>query len=264
MADGWYCEIAGREIGPLSPDQLRAMAAKGQILPNDCVRQGEHGSWILARQVKGLLPPPPKPAFVSAVSPSEYPQAAQRPPQASAAAPPPPAPVAPPQANDVFDVVALGIVTDDPVGMHVRKKLRMDQQQMLVGLLVAAIVGLAAVGLLLAMGSGSSPPGQSQTGPTAPAKKASAAKAPVESPDALDAREGIESLDSPKPTPLKTDLETPKSPPAAQSDRSKTAPPGDSTETVPKSLPPKKKSPDPKPATSKADSGLPQIDGVSQ
>ena len=28
MADEWYCEIAGREIGPLSSEQLRAMAAK--------------------------------------------------------------------------------------------------------------------------------------------------------------------------------------------------------------------------------------------
>lgn len=56
MADEWYCEIAGREIGPLSSEQLRAMAAKAQILPSDCVRQGGQGPWILARQVKGLLP----------------------------------------------------------------------------------------------------------------------------------------------------------------------------------------------------------------
>ena len=69
MADEWYCEIAGREIGPLSAQQLRAMAAKGQILPNDCVRQGTQGSWVPARQVKGLLSPaselpgrPPPPA----------------------------------------------------------------------------------------------------------------------------------------------------------------------------------------------------------
>jgi len=44
MADEWYCEIAGREIGPLSSEQLRAMAAKGQILSSDCVRQGAQGS----------------------------------------------------------------------------------------------------------------------------------------------------------------------------------------------------------------------------
>ena len=57
--DQWFCEIAGREIGPLSPTQLRAMAAKGQILPSDCVRLGTQGKWLLARQVKGLFPAPP-------------------------------------------------------------------------------------------------------------------------------------------------------------------------------------------------------------
>jgi hypothetical protein len=56
MTDEWYCEIAGREIGPLTSQQLRAMAAKGQILSRDCVRQGLHGVWTPAAKVKGLLP----------------------------------------------------------------------------------------------------------------------------------------------------------------------------------------------------------------
>ena len=34
------------------------MAAKGQILPSDCVRQGEQGRWLPARQVKGLFAAP--------------------------------------------------------------------------------------------------------------------------------------------------------------------------------------------------------------
>jgi hypothetical protein len=57
MADDWFCEIAGRELGPLSSHQLKTMAAKGQILPNDCVRQGAGGKWVPAGQLKGLFQP---------------------------------------------------------------------------------------------------------------------------------------------------------------------------------------------------------------
>ena len=147
MADEWYCEIAGREIGPLSSEQLRAMAAKGQILSNDCVRQGSQGAWILARQVKGLLPPavdmpraacekpetlpkapPPqrsvsqrrelangdraKPASVSGSLPvaQPLPKASAMP--SSALLPMPPVAPPPPVVTDVFDPVALGIVED--------------------------------------------------------------------------------------------------------------------------------------------------------
>lgn len=53
--DGWFCRIAGREIGPLSLEQLQTMAASGQLVPNDRVRQGEAGSWIPADDVEGLF-----------------------------------------------------------------------------------------------------------------------------------------------------------------------------------------------------------------
>ncbi len=53
--DQWYCKIAGREVGPLSAEQLRSMAARGQILPNDGIRHGTAGAWVLARQVGGLF-----------------------------------------------------------------------------------------------------------------------------------------------------------------------------------------------------------------
>jgi hypothetical protein len=69
--DEWFCEIAGREIGPLSAQQLRAMAGKGQILPSDCVRRGAQGAWVLARQVKGLLPPPAMPLVSPLRAPTE-------------------------------------------------------------------------------------------------------------------------------------------------------------------------------------------------
>ena len=339
MADEWYCEIAGREIGPLSSEQLRAMAAKGQILSSDCVRQGAQGSWILARQVKGLLPPaselsggaseksmplskaPPlqrggvsqeqessedraRPkALVFPAPGSDSLPVAQRLPQASAASPSPPVqmPVVPPRdcekmgtgtsadavltrsarvgsepvpvfsqpppVADVFDPVALGIVTDPPAakaGVQARTKTvlprerrRLERQKMTVGLLLVAIVGLAIAGLLLAFGGGSSESGQS--GSAMPAKKAHAAKAVVETPEALEAREGIESLDSPKPKPRKISVETPKTPVAADFDHAKTTEPRASKKAVPP-----KKPHEPKPGTPEGDFGLPEVDEESQ
>ena len=58
MVEDWYCEIAGREVGPLTAQQLRAMAVKGQILPSDCIRPASQTQWMLARQVRGLFPDP--------------------------------------------------------------------------------------------------------------------------------------------------------------------------------------------------------------
>ena len=58
MVEEWYCEIAGREVGPLTAQQLRAMAIKGQILPSDCVRPASQTQWVLARQIRGLFPIP--------------------------------------------------------------------------------------------------------------------------------------------------------------------------------------------------------------
>jgi GYF domain 2 len=247
MADEWYCEIAGREIGPLSAQQLRAMAAKGQILPNDCVRQGVQGSWILARQVKGLLGPAselprPKPPVFQAAGSENLP-VAQRLPETPAAPPPPPptTPVVPPTEVDVFDPVALGILADEPVsgaGMQARTKIvfsrerrRLERQKITVGALLVAVVGLAIVSLLLAVGGGSPEPGSS--GAAAPAKGAPAAKANAESPEVLESREGIESLDSPKRQPRKISAETRKTPAAADSDNDKTSRPRASKKAVP-------------------------------
>lgn len=55
--DEWFCRIAGRELGPMSSNQLKAMAAKGEILSTDTVRRGSTGKWILASRVRGLMPP---------------------------------------------------------------------------------------------------------------------------------------------------------------------------------------------------------------
>ena len=83
--DEWFCNIGGREIGPLSSRQLKAMADRGQIVPTDNVRRG--GDWPLddgqprARAFCGRsgqchphrrlhpqpVPPPPPSIFSSSV-----------------------------------------------------------------------------------------------------------------------------------------------------------------------------------------------------
>jgi uncharacterized membrane-anchored protein YhcB (DUF1043 family) len=56
MANEWFCKIADTEIGPLSPQQLKAMAVKGRLTPEDEVRRGTNGAWNPAGAVVGLFP----------------------------------------------------------------------------------------------------------------------------------------------------------------------------------------------------------------
>lgn len=56
MADRWYCNLQGREIGPLQLTALVEMSRKGSLNPDDRVRKGEHGAWAKASTVAGLFP----------------------------------------------------------------------------------------------------------------------------------------------------------------------------------------------------------------
>ena len=56
MANEWFCKLAGTEIGPLSPQQLKAMAVKGRLTPEDEIRRGQDGKWSPAAAVAGLFP----------------------------------------------------------------------------------------------------------------------------------------------------------------------------------------------------------------
>ena len=56
MESEWYLKVADKEVGPLAPRQLKAMADKGQISPYDPVRLGSDGRWVPASSVRGLLP----------------------------------------------------------------------------------------------------------------------------------------------------------------------------------------------------------------
>jgi hypothetical protein len=63
MAAEWYLKIADKEaspwiwstVGPVSAQELRTMAGKGEITPEDLVRRGSEGAWVPASRVKGLL-----------------------------------------------------------------------------------------------------------------------------------------------------------------------------------------------------------------
>ena len=54
----WYARINGQEYGPVTVQQLQQWAMESRILATTEVRQGETGTWVLAGQVQGLMPPP--------------------------------------------------------------------------------------------------------------------------------------------------------------------------------------------------------------
>jgi hypothetical protein len=64
MAADWYVSINGERRGPLSPKDIRSLAASGQLKREDHVWKEGLADWVLATEVKGLFagpPPPPQP-----------------------------------------------------------------------------------------------------------------------------------------------------------------------------------------------------------
>ncbi len=55
MAQEWYCRIAGKQYGPMSPKQLKSLAASGKLKPDDGVRREADKQWAAASKVKGLF-----------------------------------------------------------------------------------------------------------------------------------------------------------------------------------------------------------------
>ncbi|NLS96059.1 MAG: DUF4339 domain-containing protein [Planctomycetaceae bacterium] len=51
----WYTKIAEQVVGPLSADQLRALADGGRLAPNDPIARSKAGPWVPASRVKGLF-----------------------------------------------------------------------------------------------------------------------------------------------------------------------------------------------------------------
>ncbi|HTM55570.1 MAG TPA: DUF4339 domain-containing protein [Pirellulales bacterium] len=90
MADQWYVQAGGKEVGPLSPSQLKSLAGQGKITPATQVRRGSDAAWVAASRVKGLFEAPPAAALKSQATPAATPPKVSAPP-----APPPIAPARP-------------------------------------------------------------------------------------------------------------------------------------------------------------------------
>lgn len=58
MSEGWHYLAFGMELGPMSWDDLCKRAARGDLHPDNQVRQGAAGSWTLAGEIPGLFAPP--------------------------------------------------------------------------------------------------------------------------------------------------------------------------------------------------------------
>jgi len=90
MADQWYVQAGGKEVGPLTPSQLKNLAGQGKITPATQVRRGSDAAWVAASRVKGLFEAPPAAALKQQASPATTPPKVSAPP-----APPPIAPARP-------------------------------------------------------------------------------------------------------------------------------------------------------------------------
>ena len=55
MSTEWYCKIMGDEWGPLSTEELRAIARRGPLTRNDLVRRSDSGTWVRGELVNGLF-----------------------------------------------------------------------------------------------------------------------------------------------------------------------------------------------------------------
>ncbi|NQT16929.1 MAG: DUF1583 domain-containing protein [Planctomycetes bacterium] len=55
METKWFCRILGKEIGPLSSQDLVELVRSGTLTKNDPVRRQGNNKWIRAREVEGLF-----------------------------------------------------------------------------------------------------------------------------------------------------------------------------------------------------------------
>lgn len=70
----WYCAIDGRRRGPLEARELKDLADRAELKPDDLVWRDDSPDWVKASTVKGLFPaetgrlPSSRPAVASAGS----------------------------------------------------------------------------------------------------------------------------------------------------------------------------------------------------
>ena len=90
MAKQWHYSKGGQRLGPVSGDELRAMASDGRLAPTDLIwSEGKTPDWMPASSAKGLFPqqavPPPLPPSAARAVPPPIPASAAMPAPASAA-----------------------------------------------------------------------------------------------------------------------------------------------------------------------------------
>ena len=56
LQQNWYIVMDGRQVGPLSPSDVRRLAAQDRITPESQVRKATMQGFVPARRVKGLFP----------------------------------------------------------------------------------------------------------------------------------------------------------------------------------------------------------------
>ena len=212
MAAEWYCSVSGKTLGPLSAEQLKALAEQGKLTPRHQVRRGTDDPWVSAGRVKGLFPKASDATPVARARSTEAQAPQTQVPQARAAVTPPD-----PQKAKASGATAppnpLGIIVDNdsPTARLTRRRKsgttspagRKKHNTRLIVASAAGIAVLSIVAISLAL-SGSSE--------KAPNKEATPKPAVEESPslEDIEARlEADEASATDAAEPLGTDVAEP-------------------------------------------------------
>lgn len=148
MAQSWFYVVGGKQVGPVSLEELRAASAAGVVKSDTKVRLETSKTWYLASQVRGLQPQPAA-SSQQAVAVASSREAAERS-VPVAAAPEAPAPV-----------VSLGPAIARPL---VRKKKKSIVGPLISVLTVLILGGLGVAGWMFVQ---SNPEGESVAKPKA-------------------------------------------------------------------------------------------------
>lgn len=187
MTSAWFCRIAGTQYGPLTAQQLQAMAAAGQLQPQNEVGQSPQGPWGPAGQVPGLFPAAPaqapaQPAHAPAQPAAPRPAPA-RPVQAAPVAGQAPLPQAAPLAQPAQAVAQPAMAqpapsqpagesraSDASAAMYDRRRAKQQQNMIAVVVLgvLTVVVGLGAAVLLTVENSRDPGDEPSASGPSSP------------------------------------------------------------------------------------------------
>jgi len=158
MAEQWCYKQNNEQHGPVSSEQLKQLASRGQIQPTDLICKQGTDQWIPAGRVKGLLPASsPKVPSVQPVVESDTPppvprnrRAASAPSDVEESDAPPPLPrtrsAAPATSDDVLANIAQESLTVHPTKRPrpKRKKSSFTGTMIAVGVVgVVAILGIA-------------------------------------------------------------------------------------------------------------------------